>query len=476
MTSLSSPQDIFHVSNRLTFGMSIKDINKINKIGVNSYIKEQLNPQSIDVKDFLASDINEYEGFRMNISQIFNSYQNNYIVTNQKKQNLSAEQKKQRGKETMKERRNFINKTLDFKIYKSINNPRQLEEIMTDFWFNHFNVFMNKPEGIQAFLINNYEQKAIQPHALGKFRDLLEATAQHPSMLYYLDNWKNVVPVAAKEKDKKSSRGLNENYARELMELHTLGVNGGYTQDDVINLARILTGWGIMNPNTPQSENGFYFNEKLHDYGDKNFLGHKIKGSGIEEINQALDILAYHPATANYISYKLVQFFLTDNPPDNLIKKLAKTFLDTEGNIKIVLAKLFESEQFWDVKYYGNKFKTPYQYLISVLRIADIQKPPFNPIISTLGNLQMRPYYCVTPDGYKNTQEAWLSSDGIMKRVSFALNVGEGKLNKKSKINSTQLVKNFTNFLSDKTIKAMKNKEQKWQSALILGSPEMMYK
>jgi uncharacterized protein (DUF1800 family) len=328
--------------------------------------------------------------------------------------------------------------------------------------------------GIQIFLITNYEQKAIQPHALGKFRDLLGATAQHPSMLYYLDNWKN---VAAKKQGKKSSRGLNENYARELMELHTLGVNGGYTQDDVINLARILTGWGIMNPKTPQSENGFYFNEKLHDYGDKNFLGHKIKGSGIEEVNQALDILAYHPSTANHISYKLVQFFLADDPPDNLIKKLAKTFLDTKGNIKTVLAKLFDSEEFWDAKYYGNKFKTPYQYVISILRIANIQKPPFNPpIMTALRDLQMRPYYCLTPDGYKNTQDAWLSADGMMKRVNFALRVGEGKLNNKSEINSSELVKTLSNFLSEKTIKAIKNSDKKWQSALILGSPEMMYK
>lgn len=470
MTSLSSPQDIFHISNRLTFGMSVKDIEKINKMGVNSYIKEQLSPQSIDVKIFLASNTNIDKSFQMSVLEIFRKYNNQYInFKNGKKQDLSEEQKKQ----LRKEKKIFTNQTQEFKFYKSINNPRQLEEIMTDFWFNHFNIFINKPESIQAFLINNYEQKAIQPYALGKFRDLLEATAQHPSMLYYLDNWKNVAP---NPKKKKLSQGLNENYARELMELHTLGVNGGYTQNDVINLARILTGWGVINPNSPQNENGFYFNEKLHDYGDKNFLGNKIKGSGIEEVYQVLDILAYHPSTANHISYKLAQFFVTDNPPNNLVKKLAKTFIDSEGNIKTVLAKLFDSEEFWDVKYYGNKFKTPYQYVISILRMANIQQPPFSQIIAILQNLQMRPYYCVTPDGYKNTQEAWLSSDAIMKRVSFALNVGEGKLNNKSKINSTQLVKNFTDFLSDKTIKAMKNNEKKWQSALILGSPEMMYK
>jgi len=470
MTSLSSPKDIFHISNRLSFGMSEKDINKINKIGVNSYIKEQLNPKNIDINTFQTVKVSKYQKLNMNVAELFKNYNSQYILSqNGKKQSFSEEEKKQLNQK----RRKFFTDTLEFKIDKSINNPRQLEEVMTDFWFNHFNVFTDKMRNLQQILITNYEQKAIQPHALGKFRDLLAATAQHPSMLYYLDNWQNVNPRSNKQKSKK---GLNENYARELMELHTLGVDGGYTQNDVISLARILTGWGIMNVNTPQSDNGFYFNEKLHDYDDKSFLGHTIKGSGIEEVSQALDILAYHPATANHISYKLAQFFVSDTPTNTLIKKLAKTFVDSEGNIKIVLGKLFESEEFWDTKYYGNKFKTPYQYVISVLRMANISQPPTNMMIRQLRDLQMLPYNYISPDGYKNTKEVWLSPDAMIKRLNFATTVAQGKLNNNEQINSSELLKTFTNFFTPKTIQTVKNSDQKWQSALIFGSPEMMFK
>jgi uncharacterized protein (DUF1800 family) len=469
MNSLSSQQKIFHVSNRLTFGTSMEDIDKINKIGVDSYVAQQLNPKNIELTNLLASNTSKYKVLQMNVLEIFKRYNEKYFAKNGKKEGLSNEEKAR----IKKIRRNFLDKTLEFKVDKSINNPHQLQEVMTDFWFNHFNVFVDKLPYIQRFLINNYEQKAIQTYSLGKFRDLLQATAEHPSMLYYLDNWQNVAP---NPKAKKSSRGLNENYARELMELHTLGVNGGYTQNDVISLARILTGWGVMNPNTPQSENGFYFNEKLHDYEDKVFLGNKIKGSGIKEVYQALDILAYHPSTANHISYKLAQFFVTDNPPNNLVKKLAKTFTDSEGNIKIVLTKLFESEEFWDAKYYGNKFKTPLQYVISTLRIANIKQPPFNSIIATLRDLEMTPYYCVTPNGYKNNQEAWLSPDGMIKRLNFATKISQGRLKDTSTVDGNKLLPKLDNFLSNKTINTVKNSEEKWQSALILGSPEMIYK
>ncbi|BAQ63626.1 probable signal peptide protein [Geminocystis sp. NIES-3709] len=450
--------------------MTTTDINKLDRVGISTFITEQLNSKNIDISANLTDKINEYQGLKMNVSDIFKNYYVKYLLSDEGKESLSDKQKKY----IKQERRKFFNETLDLKIYKSVNNPRQLEELMTDFWFNHFNVFANKLPNYQRFLIHNYETQAIQAHALGKFRDLLQATAQHPSMLYYLDNWQNVSP-----RDKKSSKGLNENYARELMELHTLGVNGGYTQEDVISLARILTGWGIMNQKTPQNENGFYFFESLHDYGDKNFLGHTIKGSGIEEVYQALDILAYHPSTANYISYKLTQFFVADNPPNSLVKKLAKTFLDTQGDIKIVLGKLFDSEEFWDSKYYGNKFKTPYQYVISLLRIRNIENPPLTSTMATLRDLAMSPYNCVTPDGYKNIQSAWLSPDAMIKRVNFATNISSGKnekINNNSQVNPRTFFKNFTDFFSSKTIELIKNTDQKWQSALILGSPEMMYK
>ncbi|MGI0483220.1 DUF1800 domain-containing protein [Geminocystis sp. CENA526] len=459
MASLSSQQEIFHVSNRLTFGMTAKDINSISQQGIDNFIKEQLNSKTSDVQK------QQYEELNFSLLEIFKQYNLNYVSPTKTRKGLSPE----KNKLWTNSRIIFLQKTLDFKIDKSINNFHQLNELMTDFWFNHFNIFIDKIPNLQRFIISNYETNAIQPYALGKFRDLLQSTAQHPSMILYLDNNRNVNP------NNKGNRGLNENYARELMELHTLGVDGGYTQEDVMSLARILTGWGVINPNTPQNPNGFYFHEKLHDYSDKKFLGHTIKGSGIEEVYQALDILAYHPSTANHISYKLAQFFVADNPPDSLVKKLAKSFMDSQGNIKIVLQNLFNSDEFWDIKYYGNKFKTPYQYVISVLRISNITKPNFSRVITSLRELEMRPYYCVTPDGYKNVKTAWLSPSAMMNRVNFASLVADGKVNNNSPINSNQLIPIVDNFLSTKTLNTVKNVDRKQQSALILGSPEMMY-
>lgn len=466
MASLSSQQEIFHVSNRLTFGMTAKDINDINQQGVNNFIKKQLNPKRIDALNFLTAKMNKYKGLNMNVAELFKNYHLPYISPTKNRQGLSPEQ----AKAWEQTRYDFVQNTQRLKIDKSLTNPDQLNELMTDFWLNHFNIFIDKEPHLQRFITSNYETNAIQPYALGKFRDLLQSTAQHPSMIIYLDNNANVVP------NKKTKRGLNENYARELMELHTLGVDGGYTQEDVMSLARILTGWGVINPNTPQNANGFYFHEKLHDYTDKKFLGHTIKGSGIEEVYQVLDILAYHPSTANHISYKLAQFFVADNPPDSLVKKLAKIFLDSQGNIKIVLTNLFDSDEFWDVKYYGNKFKTPYQYVISVMRMSDMQKPNFTPIIASLRDLEMRPYYCVTPDGYKNIQSAWLSSSAMMNRVHFATLIADSKTSNNAQISDNSLMPVVHNFLSNKTLNTVKSVDRKWQTALILGSPEMMYK
>lgn len=466
MASLSSQQEIFHVSNRLTFGMTAKDINNINQQGVNNFIKKQLNPQTVDLQKFLLTTINKYGDLKMTVAEIFKKYHLPYISPTNTREGLSPEEIKI----WEQTRYDFVQNTQKLKIDKSFNNPHQLNELMTDFWFNHFNIFIDKEPHLQRFIASNYETNAIQLYALGKFRDLLQSTAQHPSMILYLDSNRNVV------QNKKTKRGLNENYARELMELHTLGVDGGYTQEDVMSLTRILTGWGVINKNTPQNANGFYFHEKSHDYSDKKFLGHTIKGSGIEEVYQVFDILAYHPSTANHISYKLAQFFVGDNPPNSLVKKLAKSFIDSQGNIKIVLQNLFDSDEFWDAKYYGNKFKTPYQYIISVMRMSNINKPNFTRIIASLRDLEMRPYYCVTPDGYKNIQSAWLSSSAMMNRIHFATLVADGTISNNSQISDDQLMPLVHNFLSTKTLNTVKNVDRKLQSALILGSPEMMYK
>ncbi|HXZ88021.1 MAG TPA: DUF1800 domain-containing protein, partial [Candidatus Binataceae bacterium] len=344
------------------------------------------------------------------------------------------------------------------RIVRAIAGPRQLQETMTAFWFNHFNVFAGK--GLCHLWVGAYEQEAIRPHTMGRFRDLLGATAKHPAMLFYLDNWQNTAPDAPGRHGK--FEGINENYARELMELHTLGVNGGYTQQDVIALAHILTGWGIVRREPRQgfagtgprrfgglgplgfrqwrrkrpeaatgavrTPDGFFFDPRRHDTADKAFLGQKIPGGGIEEGEHALDILARSPATANHLSYQLAQYFVADNPPTGLVNRMAARYLASDGSIREVLATMFSSEEFWDRRYYGVKFKTPYEYVISSVRASGTPVRNVLPLAGTMARLGMPLYGCQTPDGYKNTQEAWLNPDAMMTRLSFATALGVGRL------------------------------------------------
>ncbi len=220
---------------------------------------------------------------------------------------------------------------LESKLLRAIESNHQLAEELDDFWFNHFNVFYEK--GADRFLIPEYERDAIRPNVLGKFRDLLQATAKSPAMLFYLDNFQSVRPdLDANNKNRKVKRGLNENYGRELMELHTLGVNGGYTQQDVTEVARCFTGWTLLEP---RKGGGFFYNDKLHDKGEKVVLGHVIPaGGGMDDGEKVLDILATHPSTAHFISQELAQRFVADNPPDALVEKMAQTFLASDGDIR----------------------------------------------------------------------------------------------------------------------------------------------
>ena len=275
------------------------------------------------------------------------------------------------------------------KLLRAIYSERQLEEVMTDFWFNHFNVFIGK--GADRYLVTSYERDVIRPHALGKFEDLLVATAKSPAMLFYLDNWLSVGPDSdiargipqesayhasrrralparrrAQVKGKgKAQSGLNENYGRELMELHTLGVNGGYTQQDVTEVARVLTGWTI---DQPQKGGGFKFEERMHEPGDKIVLGHKIKQHGEKEGMEVLHMLAHHPSTAHFICTKLAMRFVSDDPPPALVDRMAQTFLKKDGDIREVLKTMFKSPEFWSDDAYRAKVKTPLEFVVSAVR------------------------------------------------------------------------------------------------------------
>ncbi|MBC7415458.1 MAG: DUF1800 domain-containing protein, partial [Herminiimonas sp.] len=340
------------------------------------------------------------------------------------------EQRKQQRRDTIGR---IADETAQARLVRAIDSPRQLEEVMVDFWFNHFNVFSGK--GLDRALVATYERDGIRPYALGSFRELLGATAKHPAMLYYLDNYLSTSadfqPRGGSQQNaapKAKASGLNENYARELMELHTLGVDGGYSQRDVTELARMLTGWTFEPRQLVKNEQTFRFDGARHDGGDKDWLGYHVGSQGQSEGEFALDVLAQHPATARHLSYLLAQYFVQDNPPPALVERMAQRYLVTRGDIRSVLRTLFFSPEFMAPAAVGSKFKTPYRFVISAARAADIPVKNVRPLLGALNQLGMPLYGCQTPDGYKNTQAAWLNPDALSRRIGFAASLAGGKL------------------------------------------------
>jgi uncharacterized protein (DUF1800 family) len=333
---------------------------------------------------------------------------------------------------------------LQSKLLRAIYSERQLDEVMTDFWFNHFNVFIGK--GADRYLLTSYERDVIRPHALGKFEDLLVATAQSPAMLFYLDNWLSVGPDSdfangirrpsgyarhpryrrpAAQQGKGKRGGLNENYGRELMELHTLGVNGGYTQKDVTEVARVFTGWTLKQP---KQGGGFTFEERMHEPGEKIVLGHRIRPNGEKEGLAVLHLLAHHPSTAKFICTKLALRFFSDNPPPALVDKMARTFLKKDGDIREVLATLFYSPEFWSPDAYRAKVKTPLEFVVSAARASGAEIEDALPLARQLQALGMPLYGMQPPTGYSVKSDAWVNSSALLGRMNFALSLTAGKM------------------------------------------------
>ncbi len=334
-----------------------------------------------------------------------------------------------------------VDELVQAKLLRAIYSERQLQEVMTDFWFNHFNVFIGK--GADRYLMTSYERDVIRPHALGKFEDLLVATAQSPAMLFYLDNWMSVGPNSeiANGMPKRSRRaryrppvvrqargrrsGLNENYGRELMELHTLGVNGGYTQKDVTEVARVFTGWTLKQP---KQGGGFTFEERMHEPGDKIVLGHRIKSNGEKEGREVLQLLARHPSTAKFICGKLAIRFVSDNPSPALVDRMAQTFLKKKGDISEVLKTLFHSPEFWAPDAYRAKVKTPLEFIVSAVRANGANVTDAMPLARQLQNMGMPLYDMQPPTGYPMKADAWVNSSALLGRMNFALTLTSGKL------------------------------------------------
>jgi len=333
------------------------------------------------------------------------------------------------------------------KLLRAIYSERQLDEVMTDFWFNHFNVFIGK--GADRYLVTSYEREVIRPRALGRFEDLLVATAKSPAMLFYLDNWLSVGPDSDiargirrypnrphprrfppppnpnQAKGKKRNGGLNENYGRELMELHTLGVNGGYTQQDVTEVARVLTGWTI---DQPQKGGGFKYEERMHEPGTKIVLGHKIKDHGEKEGMEVLHILAHHPSTARFISTKLAMRFVSDDPPPALVDRMAQTFLKKNGDIREVLETMLKSPEFWSESTYRAKVKTPLEFVVSSVRATGADVTDALPLARQLNQLGMPLYGMQPPTGYSMKEETWVNSSALLGRMNFSLALMSGKI------------------------------------------------
>jgi len=316
------------------------------------------------------------------------------------------------------------------KLTRAVLSERQLEEVMTDFWFNHFNVDARK--GAVKWMIADYERTAIRPHALGKFRDLLLATAYHPAMLFYLDNWMStkadlVVPTGPLKGQK---RGLNENYAREIMELHTLGVEGGYTQQDVIEVARAFTGWSI---DKPREHGTFIFRPGAHDKGAKRVLGHVVPAGGGEQDGvMVIGILSRHPSTARFIATKLVRRFVSDEPPPALVERAAQTFRDTDGDIRRVVVTIVTSPEFFSAEAYRAKIKTPLEVVASSVRALDGElAPPATAglpgpgggyaLAQQVNKLGEPLYQQQPPTGYPDVAEAWVNTGALLNRMNFAL-------------------------------------------------------
>ncbi|MGQ9896150.1 MAG: DUF1800 domain-containing protein [Acidobacteriota bacterium] len=517
--ALDEEQRILHVLNRLGYGPRPGDIARIRHLGLRQYIAQQLQPETIDDRaletrlkplPMLETPTAELVRLEAQVRQI----RQEVLRRNQGKPaenprlaiaQLPPEERRRIlehyrevfGDEKRNPRR-MVSDLQQAKLLRAVYSERQLHEVMTDFWFNHFNVFAGK-NLVHAFL-SEYERDVIRPHALGRFEDLLRATAHSPAMLYYLDNWQSVKPdlklpgraerpfgslgsgnrrgrnqlgwgvsrsgstsnrrnqapspirpsseTATSPSPNAAQRrqpGINENYARELLELHTLGVDGGYTQKDVQEVARCFTGWSIHQPfggqrrdrfsrfGLPRTDDlppgSFIYRDWAHDQGEKVVLGVKIPADGGKQDGEiVLTLLARHPATATFIATKLCRRFVADEPPLGLVTKVAATFKRTQGNIRACLQTIFDAPEFFDPACYQAKVKTPLEFVASTLRAANAEVTDAQALVGALARMGMPLYGCQPPTGYKDVAEAWVNTGAMLNRLNFALVLASGKL------------------------------------------------
>ncbi len=452
-------ETITHVLNRLGFGPAPGDIERVRTMGLSAYIEEQLHPERL-ADTALTARLQAMPTLTMTSRELAEQF---FIPADElnRQQQAAARQaaanptmtppdQPQRPQMTPEEReirqaaQRVTAELMQAKMLRAVLSERQLEEVLVDFWFNHFNVFVGKGQ-VRQYL-TEYEREAVRPYVLGRFRDMLGATAHHPAMLFYLDNFQSQAPPDAETlaaagrrgrggragrppqmrpgQPQRPARGLNENYARELMELHTLGVDGGYTQQDVVEVARILTGWTI---DQPRGGGSFVFRPQMHDAGEKKALGVKFdKGKGEEEGERLLDMLAKHPATARHISFKLAQRFVADEPPTALVDRAAKVFLDTDGDLREVTRAIITSPEFFSADAYRAKVKTPLEFVASAMRATGATVNNAQPLVAAMINLGMPLYGAQPPTGYAMTADAWVNTGALLARMNLAVQLISG--------------------------------------------------
>ena len=490
---LAADQQVIHALNRLTFGARPGDVQKVRAMGLDKWIDQQLHPEKID-----DSSLDQFMAHYNILHQDQNQLLQEYAIAQRERrqvkraagdttQNMVSRADSMAFQQIGLKRRQVGGQLQSSRVARAVISNRQLDEVMTDFWLNHFNVFVQKgpPE---AYYLAEYERDVIRPNALGKFRDLLEAVAKSPAMLFYLDNARSMADstrprLASYDRNQRSggadavarvrgnlgrrptgglpmpgrggirggiggnvaggrvgqrgqmdpaqqqqvqqrlkqlkNGGLNENYGRELLELHTLGVDGGYTQQDVINVARALTGWTI---NPPATGGGFVFRPAMHDAGEKIVLGHKLAaGRGMEDGEDVLDIVSRHPSTARFIATKLVRHFVSDDPPKALVDQAAAVFMKTDGDIREVVRTIITSNEFFSQQAFRSKVKSPFEVVVSAMRAMDAQPDSTPRTAQVIAYLGQPIFGHQAPNGYPDTGDAWMNAGAILNRINFGM-------------------------------------------------------
>ncbi|MET0256081.1 MAG: DUF1800 domain-containing protein [Luteibacter sp.] len=405
---------------RVTFGVDSATLARYRDLGRRRFLEEQLHPKADGLPEAVRAQIAGFEVMRTPMPTLVGQVRDQYRDI---KDMPDGDAKEEAKKALQKQGNQYAQQAQAAELLHAVYDENQLREQMVWFWLNHFSVFQNK--GRVRWLVASYAQDTIRPHALGKFRDLVMATLKSPAMLEYLDNAQNA-------RDK-----INENYARELMELHTLGVGSGYSQADVQNLARVLTGVGVNFDGQPRKlrpalqayyvqDGVFEFNPNRHDFGDKQLLGKPIAGGGFDEVEKAVDLIVSQPACARFVSTKLAKYFVADDPPPALIDAMAKTFHRTDGDIAAVIKTMLDSKEF--TASLGKRYKDPTQFLVSTMRLAYDGKPVANPrpLVNWINQLGQAPFGRITPDGWPTADSEWSSSGQVAKRFEIARAIGSG--------------------------------------------------